>query len=236
MSEKSSYLMLEQDSDTRTLSPIEHLGFGRDADLILDGTNRALHRCAGEFFSRAGLWLLKNCGRSSAFVLTDLDSSSFARLSPGKTMCLPFAHTLIDFAAGLVNYRLAAYQTAFHQFDDKTDSMTESLLSESISSGAGEQTETVGALAFNDEQTQLLQALSAPRVAGPMTATDLPASRELAAALGWSLCKLNRKLDHLCIKLARAGVHGVVSNDTQRANQRRLVLANFAIEHGLSDR
>jgi hypothetical protein len=55
----------------------------------------------------------------------------------------------------------------------------------------------------------------------------------VAARLGWTLAKFNRKLDHLCVKLARAGVAGVHGDLGQLATDRRRVLVEHALEVGL---
>ena len=88
---------------------------------------------------------------------------------------------------------------------------------------------------FNDEQYALLERLAALRAGGPITVNDLPSNRELARDLGWTVSKLTRKLDNLCLKLDRAGVTGLVGDSAETAKIRRLRLADVALEHGLVD-
>jgi hypothetical protein len=51
--------------------------------------------------------------------------------------------------------------------------------------------------------------------------------------LGWTLAKFNRKLDHLCEKLARSGVRGVHGDLGLLASDRRRVLVEHAVAVGL---
>jgi len=94
-------------------------------------------------------------------------------------------------------------------------------------------TTTTGALFFNDEQFKLLSALASARVEGPIEASDIPANRELALQLGWSVSKFTRKLDNLCTKLTRAGVTGLQGSVTNVATDRRVQLANYVVEQGI---
>ena len=56
------------------------------------------------------------------------------------------------------------------------------------------------------------------------------ANRQGAARLGWSLPKFNRKLDHLCEKLHRAGVAGLHGGLGTGAADRRRRLVDHALE------
>ncbi len=58
---------------------------------------------------------------------------------------------------------------------------------------------------------------------------SLPANRVVAETLGWSVTKLNRKLDYLCLRLDRAGVAGLVGDAGRLASDRRERLLNHAI-------
>jgi hypothetical protein len=55
----------------------------------------------------------------------------------------------------------------------------------------------------------------------------------LALRLGWTLTKFNRKLDHLCAKLAREGVRGLRGGPDALATDRREALVEHAITVGL---
>lgn len=64
----------------------------------------------------------------------------------------------------------------------------------------------------------------------------IPSNRECAAALGWTLSKFNRKLDHLCDKLHRAGVRGMRGDLGLSATDRRRVLVEHVVRSGLLER
>lgn len=217
-------LTVSFEDDRRSLNPGEFLTIGRQADLSVDRGNRRLHRVLARLAWNDGWWV-DNVGRSIALVLTDLDGSSYARVTPGDALPLPFADTALTFSAGMANYRITLH----------TDGPSRPVPPEvRAAEFTIDRTESPDALEFNAEQLQLLAALAGPRLVGPVSIADLPSSRQLAKDLGWSLSKFNRKLDHLCVKLDRAGVPGLISTDDGRtASERRLVLANFAVESGL---
>jgi hypothetical protein len=211
------------EEERRLLRPLDELTIGRRADLTVDSMNRRLHRVLLRL-SWDGSWMVANVGRTIPVVAADIDGSSYARLVPGTSMPLPFADTALTFSAGSANYRVTAHTA------------TPGLVSpdQLIDDGLTiERTENPALLQFNAEQIELLSALAAPRLAGPITVADLPSSREVALKLGWSTSKLNRKLDRLCAKLDRAGLSGVSGESGNNASQRRLVLANFAVESGI---
>jgi hypothetical protein len=100
--------------------------------------------------------------------------------------------------------------------------------------GAGAVTLEWGRVDLNDDQRLLLAALCEPRLRDPADRwAPVPSNRSVAARLGWTLAKFNRKLDHLCVKLARAGVAGVHGDLGQLATDRRRVLVEHALEVGL---
>ena len=64
---------------------------------------------------------------------------------------------------------------------------------------------------------------------------QIPSNRSCAAELGWSLAKFNRKLDHLCERLQRAGVRGLHGDLGLSALDRRRLLVDHAVRSGLLD-
>ncbi len=207
----------------REVEPTETLTFGRAGDVVIDETNRELHRVQGTISATNGQWLIENNGRSAALIVTDLDGASYVRIAAGATLPIPFKNNAVTFSAGRSNYRL--------QIEHPSHPGPRS--ASVIASSVADRTLTTGALVFNDEQFQLMVALSERRLIGPITAADLPSNREVAKRLGWSLTKVNRKLDHLCIKLDKAGVGGLRGSIDNVAVERRLALADFAVERGI---
>ncbi|CAN5435034.1 hypothetical protein BH10ACT3_BH10ACT3_06030 [soil metagenome] len=74
-----------------------------------------------------------------------------------------------------------------------------------------------GRVELNDDQRLLLLAMCERRLLFPRDLDVAPMSnRQGAARLGWSITKFNRKLDHLCEKMHRAGIpdmHGGVGSN-----------------------
>lgn len=200
--------------------------FGRAGDLVIDSDNRSLHRYLGRLMHSLGMWQLHNCGQTISLIITDEDSPSYASLSPGCSMPLPYENATITFSAGHASYRLSICHKIYQEFRS-TDHMSSQL------KRVDTRTLSLERLHFNDEQLAVLRLLAQSRLRGPITASDLPTNQDLATSLGWSLPKLVRKLDHLCAKLDRAGVDGLVPSDDKPAQQRRVVLANTVVESGI---
>jgi len=200
----------------------EPFTFGRAGTLRIDDTNRELHRVQGVLRYATDTWWLFNHARSTSMVVTHLHSPSFSRVAPASATALPWGACAITFSAGKANYRIEVD-------DPHRDEPSEPDAHVPI----GDATLTSGQLIFNEEQFQLLAVISEPRIAGPISEADLYSNRQIAQRLGWSLTKVNRKLDNLCIKLDKAGIQGLRGDIAGAATQRRLNLANFGVESGL---
>ena len=90
---------------------------------------------------------------------------------------------------------------------------------------------TVGRVSLTPDQKLLIVALCEPflrrREAGT---TQIPSSAAAAERLGWTLTRLNRKLDNVCQKLADAGTRGLHGGVGRVASNRKARL----VEHALS--
>ena len=244
----SADLHVEFCGEIHTSQPGASLTFGRAADIIIDD-NRFLHRVLGAFVHRDGLWWIDNVG------------SNTARIAPGSSMPLVFTSSTIRFDAGGSNYELAVdlvtratdhpHTTASPIALDREGETPDDVDDDGIDDDgidddgtgdatnddggiddeiAAEMTTTTTSLPLTDEQRQLLEALAAPLLAG---ADALPTNRQLAASLGWTITKYNRKLDGLCAKYARAGITGLRGSSDQLATDRRLRLAEHVIDSGI---
>lgn len=220
-------LIIAFEAEQCEVAPGEICTFGRAADIEIDSANRLLNRVLGRFFAQDGQWWIANEGRSIAIVMTDVSTASYTRIVAGTSMPLPFRHASLVFTAGRANYRMTVQNDAIGP-GAPTTAVANSAVAES--------TLTTGTLVFNDEQFELLRALAAPRLDGPISAADLPSNRELAMQLGWTASKFTRKLDNLCTKLSRAGVVGLQGSVAEVATGRRVQLANFVVEHGIVTR
>jgi hypothetical protein len=228
-------LIIEFEGDVWHAGADDDITFGRDADIVVDAGNPSLHRVLGRLRRLDDHWYLANLGRSVSLVASDNDGASFARVAPGAQVPLPFARTTVTFSAGRANYRLSIEVARPHGLDEPAGIGRRGIVEPGHGIGL-EQTLTSATLVFNEDQYDLLVALAAPRLLGPITIADLPSNRQLARQLGWSPSKLTRKLDHLCAKFERVGVAGLVGSTAGTATERRLLLADLAVEHRLVPR
>ena len=220
-------LYLDFCGEDHSLDPGGQLTFGRDAALVIDD-NPYMHRLVGRFIDRDGVWCVENLGRT--IVLTERDASgpSSATVAPGSAAALVHGEFTCAFAAGPTRYELSG-GLGTHEW--ATDLLGPAGLD-------GTETKDWGRVDLNDDQRLLLLAMCEHRLLDPH-AIDVPplSNREGAARLGWSITKFNRKLDHLCEKLHRAGIPemhgGVGANAADR--RRRLVEHAVAVRLVASD-
>lgn len=198
--------------------------FGRAGDLAVDEDNRYLHRHLGQFRWDGHRWWVDNIGTSIAINLFNSTTSSQAVLTPGSS--LPVGHGMfsVAFTAGPHHYQVEGF-TSERGFERwcRSDSQPD-----------GEPTEQWGVVAINTEQRMLITALAEPQLVDPTSGpSSLPTNRAVARDLGWTITKLNRKLDHVCEKFARAGVRGIQGDLAGLATERRVRLVRHCIEAGI---
>lgn len=219
----SAQLLVEFCGEERVLQPDEELTFGRAADLPIDD-NRYLHRVLGRFAHSKGTWWLTNLGSAIPLTVSDAAGPSFARVAPGSTIALSFDSSTVTFDAGGSNYELRVDVVGRTAGDD---------LDLGLDGSPDEITTTASSLPLTDEQHLLLVALAEPRLIDPASTIDLPTNRHVAARLGWTITKYNRKLDGLCRKFAAAGVAGLHGSTDALARDRRVRLVDHAIHAGI---
>jgi hypothetical protein len=196
------------------------LRFGRDAQLEID-TNPYLHRVLGRFVDRSGHWWLDNLGSAIPLHLQDLSGPTSALLAPGTGMAIGFAEFRVSFTAGPSRYELDG---AVEELELDLDLRPPP--------GAPRTLEW-GVVELTDDQRLVLVAMCEASLRRPHGAPcEPPPNRACAARLGWSLPKFTRKLDHLCLKFARAGIEGVHGDYGDSAANRRRRL----VEHSLATR
>lgn len=193
------------------------LTFGRRGDLVID-ENPFLHRIAGRFVLREGLWWLQNHSKRMAFVVRDLDARSRVEVAPGDQAVLTLPEFEVRLRAGPTEYAIngclsgtpavAAVEADAH----------------------GTATVDFGVVPLTADQHLLLVALCETRLAG---GDGLPTNAAVARRLGWSMAKFNRKLDNLCLKLARQGVKGLHGAQGALATDRRAALVSHSLGSGL---
>lgn len=220
----AAQLVVEFVGDERVLDPDEELTFGRAADLMID-ENRYLHRVLGRFSYAKGTWWLTNLGSAIPLTVSDVAGPSFARVAPGSTIAMSFDSATIAFEAGGSNYELRVDvlgPTAGGDVDERH-----------LDDHSDEVTTTASSLPLTDEQRLLLVALAEAQLLDPASTLDLPTNRQVAARLGWTLTKYNRKLDGLCRKFAAAGVAGLHGSSAALARDRRVRLVDHVVHAGV---
>lgn len=216
-------LYLDFCGEEHTLEPGDQLSFGRCGDLVIDD-NPYLHRVVGVFSDRGGTWWLHHVGSRTAMTLRDLNAPSVASLAQGGGAGIHFGEFAVAFGAGPTNYELLG---ALERHEWDVDLLGPDGLD-------GMRTLEWAQVDLNDDQRLLLLALCEHELLDPMSVDrQVPTNRAVAARLGWTLPKVNRKLDHLAEKLARAGVDGVHGAAGDNAANRRRNVVDHSVRSGL---
>lgn len=211
-------LLVDYCGEIHRLAAGSSLMFGRRAELSID-ENPYLHRIVGRFVHRQGLWWLQNHGKKTTLELRDRQSTSRLTLAPGQQMALTYVDFVVGFTAGPTSYELEVTR------DGASSSVDE------LELASGTATIDFGKVPLSAEQHILLVALAELRLTSGNR--GVPTNQAVAARLGWTLTKFNRKLDHLCAKLAREGVRGLRGGPDALAVDRREVLVEHAVTVGL---
>ncbi|MEX0768620.1 MAG: hypothetical protein WD029_09130 [Microthrixaceae bacterium] len=213
-------LYLEFCGEDYTLRPEESLSFGRSADLILDD-NPYMHRVLGRFVHRGQHWCVQNLATNINFTVKDANGAGLALIAPNSTAAVLHGEFTCGFVVGPTTYELSG---ALEDFELVAD-----LLGKEGANGT--RTMDWGRVELNEDQNLLLLAMCERRLLNPQTEhRHPPTNRQSAQRLGWSLTKFNRKLDHLCEKLQRAGIANVHGGLGANAMDRRLHLMEHALQ------
>jgi hypothetical protein len=197
---------------------VDHQPFtiGRDADLVVDGHNRHLHRRLLAVTRDVDVWLLANTGARLTASVADPEGRLDAYLAPGAVLPIVLADTVVRFTAGPTTYELTLHV-------DRP-----LFAAPAIDDGAGDT--TMGEITLTPDQLRLVLVLAEPALEGAgRSAAMLPSSSQAARRLGWTTRKFNRKLDHVCHKLAATGVRGLRGDLGQLASNRRARLVEYAL-------
>lgn len=217
--------------EEHVVAPGESLSFGREADLVID-ENPYMHRVVGRFVNGDGRWWLDNVCSATVLNLAernhvDGNTPVTSVIAPGSRMALSSAEFGCGFLAGSTRYELeGALEVAPSDLAHDGCHLERD--------GTGRRTLEWGIVELNDDQRLLLVALAEQWLRDPLShGHAVPARRASARRLGWSLSKYNRKLDHLCAKLARVGVDGLYGQEGLQALDRRRVLAEHVVRSAL---
>ena len=193
------------------------LVFGRGADLDIDG-NLMLHRATGRFVQRDNVWWLENLGNRIELTVTGNGNRWSAVLPPGTRAALATPRSTVRFSAGPARYELGVVCDVP---PGPSPAQVESL----------ETTIDPGAVQLGPEHRALLAMLASRRLLGNDAVRDLPTNQEVADQLGWTLKKVNRKIDWICTQFTAHGVAGLKDPGT-RANERRRHLVDHVLATG----
>jgi hypothetical protein len=250
-------LRLEFVGEMIDLRPGAELTLGRAGDLVIDD-NPYLHLVAARLAHHRGSWWLENVGPTMALHLADELTASFVVLAPGATAAVSFQRALLHFEAGPTTYEVRLVQRA----DGVPERLRPAARSLDASPGSESQPaaprpaqppiaarapgvspsprrrprEADGELPrFTAEQVLLIVAMCEHRLAAEpgRPPSPIPTNQQIADRLGWTITKLNRKLDHICGRLARRGIPGLRGSERHLAMDRRRRLVEYALSSGL---
>lgn len=205
--------------ERRTLGADTDLTFGRAGDLVVDD-NRFMHRVVGRFVCREGVWWLQNLGTRSRLELLDVQPGTLLELAPGQQLPIVARDFVVRFTAGPTNYEITGVRIG------------EALRADDAGEVVGTATIDFGDVPLSPEQHLLVVALFESK----LRTGRIEGGNVMAARLGWSANKFNRKLDVVCEKLHRAGVPGVKGEIGLNADGRRETVLNWALSNGVVTR
>ncbi len=208
-------IVVEFLDERRVLDPGESLHFGRRGDLVIDEANPFLHRVIGRFSNRSSVWWISNEGSKLPLVVIGEDGTR-VELPPGGATAVLHGETRVLFDAGSARYEVTCTFRGTTGDEPPTGDVLE-----------GEATTDWGTIPLNFEQRQLLVALCEPRLRSDAGA--VPSNKAMATRLGWSVKKLERKLDYMCRRFTEAGVVGLRGRSGSDAGDRRRRLADHVL-------
>lgn len=220
----SDMLLVDFVDERFETGPDEEITFGRAATVIIDEGNEYMSRVVGAFVHHQGTWWLQN--RSSNAQLTVVADTGQQKVLPPKTSDpVTAACGHIRFRAGRFNY-----EVGFELANPLTGPGQPDMPAERTGDMPAKATEEFGVVPLNVEQRAMLALFARSWIQDPAAARhELPPNAEVAHELGWSLKKLDRKLDYLCARLSEAGVQGLRGAKGGEATDRRRNLVEHVI-------
>lgn len=209
---RSGTLTIEFVGETYEVAPTRLFTFGRSGDLAVD-TSLDLPSVVGVFAHEHGIWWVRNQTSSIDIHLLDSDSRSALFIAAGSAAPIPFDRSVLRAVVGPSTYELTLLCAEEREWNARV-------------------AKTPGDPSLNEEQRQLLVALAEEALRGEAPC-DLPSNADVAERLGWRVTKLNRKLDHLCIKFDKLGVAGLRGSARRLATERRRLLVDHCLASGL---
>jgi hypothetical protein len=212
-----------------SLAPGESLTFGKQGDLVIDAHDDYLHREVGEIQYVGNAWWLTNLGDRIVISVEDANGPSFKQLAPGTRDSLTYGEFFIRFRTRLSRYELEGSLTEAHQPDRAGTA--------AVDEGDEPLTNDWGEVTLSVDERRLVAALAEHRLeAGRNAGVALPSNEDVQQRLGIRATTYNRRLDHLCARLAAAGVDGLVGSDGRPARDRRHELVEHVLRYGMITR
>lgn len=210
-------LVIDFVGERSVIDPRRVTTIGRDADIVVDGVNRFLHRKFLALSYDHSMWWIANVGATLCATIADESGALTAYLAPGAALPLVFPRTTIWFSAGSTTYEFdvlvdqPAYEPACVMVD-------------------AEGQRTIGRVSFTPDQLLMVLALCEEALRrGNRAPSAIPTNIMAAKRLGWSVTKFNRKLDNVCDKLSQRGVRGLRGDLEQMATSRKSRLVEYAL-------
>jgi len=189
---------------------------GREGDLSVDD-NPYLHRVFLRIHEDFGLWWLSNVGTILSATVSDDTGQVQAWLAPGARLPIVFRAMQVMFSAGSTTYDLSVH----------TD---QEFFETGVTAAPNSTTTTILPVTLTTTQRMLIVALSEQVLRHTMPGRGaIPTSADAAKRLGWSMTTFNRKLDNVCEKLDKVGVHGLRGGPGALAVHRRARLVEYAV-------
>jgi len=216
-------LSIEFAGERHSVPPAPGYSIGRAGDLVIDD-NPHLHRRFLMIRAEGGLWWIHNVGSHLSATICDRERTLQAALAPGGRLPVLADHLDVIFTAGRTVYELTLVSKGWSAGDTAA-----------LEAEVGEA--TAGRVSLNSAQRLLLVVLAEDALTRVGSSPGgIPTSAAAARRLGWTVPAFTRRLDHLCLKLERAGARGLRAGGGRVSTHRRIRLVEYAIATRLISR
>jgi hypothetical protein len=216
-------LSIEFAGERHSVPPAPGYSIGRAGDLVIDD-NPHLHRRFLMIRAEGGMWWIHNVGSHLSATVCDRERTLQAALAPGGRLPVLADHLDVIFTAGRTVYDLTLVSKGWSAGEPAA-----------LEAEVGEA--TAGRVSLNLAQRLLLVVLAEDALTRAGSSPGgIPTSAAAARRLGWTVPAFTRRLDHLCLKLERAGARGLRAGGGRLSTHRRIRLVEYAIATRLISR
>jgi hypothetical protein len=208
-------LSIEFAGERHSVPPAPGYSIGRAGDLVIDD-NPHLHRRFLMIRAEGGMWWIHNVGSHLSATVCDRERTLQAALAPGGRLPVLADHLDVIFTAGRTVYDLTLVSKGWSAGEPAA-----------LEAEVGEA--TAGRVSLNLAQRLLLVVLAEDALTRAGSSPGgIPTSAAAARRLGWTVPAFTRRLDHLCLKLERAGARGLRAGGGRVSTHRRIRLVEYA--------